>query len=203
MCPISYPAVAAAHSRQATDMYIEAHSDHGEERGIAIRLRRNHRADADRPRARRGRCEERPRLEAAGCHAVGVEEEMVRHPVAGEACALRVVSDRDELVELEAELRLDLDAEIHQSGDSAPRPPVGPEAWGPLSPNSSSAVRRNIMCRPVTVSVASMNAANTAIPAFASGPSPTTNALNAATSASHTTNARPVSWSWNAIGRRG
>ena len=68
---------------------------------------------------------------------------------------------------------------------------------------SSSAVRRNIMCRPVTVSVASMNAANTAMPAFASGPSPTTIALKAATIASQIANATAVSRSWKVMGRRG
>src|SRR3989454_5777776 len=173
--------------------HVDAGRDFREQGWVAVRLRGDHRADADSVRSH-GQCGEKgPGLEAVGVHRVRIEEEMIRDPKPREASSLGVASDREDVLELEAELRLDLNAEIHMPTLAAHR---GHRSGGVCS----SAVSRNIMCLPVTVSVASMKAAKIAIPTFGIGPSPTTNALKAITSATHTANAKSVSRTWNVIG---
>jgi len=66
-----------------------------------------------------------------------------------------IARDADHVGVCEAELWLDLNSQIHQPFSSARR-----------ACSSSSAVSRNIMCLPVTVSVASMKPANAETPAF-------------------------------------
>src|SRR5439155_14564851 len=180
------PSGADAEIQTASAHHVDVGGHLREHRGIAVRLRGDHGSDADSIGAHRERREERPGLEAVLSRRVGVEEQVIRDPEPAEAGGLGVGRDREHIRELEAELRLDLNAKIHAKtlaarGDH--RSGRGP---------SSSAVMRNIMCRPVTVNVASMKPAKTAIPAFGIGPIPTTSALNAATSANHTTNAKSV-----------
>src|SRR5438309_10804440 len=97
---------------------------------------------------------------------------MVRDPEAPEAGALGVEGDREDVLELEPELRLDLNSEIHAPTLAAP--PAQRSAGV-----SSSAVGRDIMCLPVTVRGAGLKAAEVGIPNFRARPSPHAHAVTA------------------------
>src|SRR5439155_23723483 len=87
-----------------------------EERRVAVRLARHHGADADPFRLDRECGEQAPSFEAIGGDGVGIVEEVIRDPKAGESRGAGLVRDRKDFLEPEAELRLYLNPEIHPPG---------------------------------------------------------------------------------------
>src|SRR5439155_13811413 len=87
-----------------------------EQRRVAVRLTRHHGADADPFRLDRECGEQAPSFEAIGGDGVGIVEEVIRDPKAGESRGAGLVRDRKDFLEAEAELRLYLNPEIHRPG---------------------------------------------------------------------------------------
>src|SRR5207248_10344216 len=93
------------------------------------RLRGHHRTDADAVRPDRERREQRPCLEAVGVDRILREEEVIGQPEPAKTGGLAIARDREDVLEPEPELRLDLDPEVHHlsfliAGEVSPATPL-------------------------------------------------------------------------------
>src|SRR6266516_5542581 len=177
-----FPSGADAELEAPTGHVVHTGRDLREQRRVPVRLRGDHRTDADLLRVDGEGGQQRPRFEAVGRDRIRAEEQMVGDPERAKMRALALARDRHDVRVAEAELRLDLNAEIHQPFSSVRR-----------ACSSSSAVSRNIMCLPVTVSVASMKPAKAATPALTYGSMPSAIASNPKMSAAQIANVASVS----------